>query len=251
MSSPPLLAIILMIFFLSGCVQQQQASNNFCTSLNATIDIKPRTDLALLFGNDAIRTAIEAIHRQVLSQPNTPQESLVRTGQTAGIEKAESDGKRLSDHDKSSLESYLRESVVPTVVQNPTCIFNVSASTKPYIGIESVSLGSGGQDQVVRVKVRNSGQTEANPVRLVVKNIVGGKEYSKAEGKLTLGPGQSREVSDAIAKLPIAEIIEGKLTLDVDIELSYLNGVGTAPIIHREVLHFRPADKSFGFIASN
>lgn len=47
-------SFVLLIVFgtLLGCTHQE-VTNSPCATLNATFDIKPRTDLALAFGNDA------------------------------------------------------------------------------------------------------------------------------------------------------------------------------------------------------
>ena len=106
----------LLMASIYGCSQQsQQVNNSPCATLNATVQIKPSANLSLMLGNDAIQAAIDSITRHVALQGNTSIPSLANFGTDAAIKTAEANGKKLTAHDKTAIETYLREEVVPTI----------------------------------------------------------------------------------------------------------------------------------------
>ncbi len=137
------LRVVSSLFFLAtiqACSQPQQVINSPCATLKATIQVKPSADLSLMFGNDAIQTALDTMTRHVGQNEITSTTELTSLGTDAAIRTAEANGKNLKPRDKAVLEVYLREDVVPTIKQSPTCVFKVSASSKPDVSIEDVYL---------------------------------------------------------------------------------------------------------------
>lgn len=80
----PSLAVLLLLGSILGCAQ---VINSPCANLNATVDIKPRADLALVFGNDAIKEAIGAVTRGI-TQGIASVSDLTESGKSAALKTA-------------------------------------------------------------------------------------------------------------------------------------------------------------------
>lgn len=236
------------LFFLASiqaCSQPQQIINSPCTAPNATIQVKPSADLSLTFGNDAIQTALDTIARHVGQNEVTSTTELTGLGTDAAVRTAEANGKNLKPQDKAVLEAYLREDVIPTIKQSPTCVFKVSASTKRDVGIEDVYLENIGDKQIAKVKIANTGQEGARFIHVVVRNIIDGMKPLSGQTDMVLSPGQWRNVSNPQATFPMSDIGSGKKKLIVFVQLSYAKEAGSQPIVYQEEWEYDPLSQTF------
>lgn len=236
------------LFFLASrqaCSQPQQIINSPCTAPNATIQVKPSADLSLTFGNDAIQTALDTIARHVGQNEVTSTTELTGLGTDAAVRTAEANGKNLKPQDKAVLEAYLREDVIPTIKQSPTCVFKVSASTKRDVSIEDVYLENIGDKQIAKVKIANTGQEGARFIHVVVRNIIDGMKSLSGQTDMVLSPGQWRNVSNPQATFPMSDIGSGKKKLIVLVQLSYAKEAGSQPIVYQEEWEYDPLSQTF------
>ena len=213
-----MLCVISSLFFLAtiqACSQPQQASHSPCAALHATMQVKPSAELSLMVGYDAIQTALDAMTRHVAQNEITSTTELTRLGTDAAVRTADANGRHLKPQDKAVLETYLREDVVPTIQQSPTCVFKVSASSKPDVSIEDVYLEHIGDRQIAKVKIANTGQGGARFIHVVLRNIIDGMNPLNGQTEMVLGPGQWRNVSNPQATFQLSDIGPGKKTLTV------------------------------------
>jgi len=236
------LVLLLLFGTIVGC-SHQQVVNSPCTTLNATFDIKPRTDLALAFGNDAIKAAVEAVVEGFSKGAITSVSSLTDSGKDAAVKTAKANGKTPSSPDISELANYLSRDVVPTIKQHPTCNFTVSSVGKPYIGIEQIALREIKDKQIPTVWIKNTGQMEAN-CHVALNLILGGKA-TLGNIDLRLGPNQTRSLSLDDANLPMADIEAGKISLLITVAISYPLEAGGAPITSQETWRYEHGTKHF------
>jgi hypothetical protein len=242
------LCVVSSFFFLASiqaCSQPQQVVNSPCATRNATIQVKPSADLSLMFGNDAIQTALDTMTRHVGQNEITSATELTRLGTDAAVRTAEANGKNLKPQDKAVLEAYLREDVVPTIKQSPTCVFKVSASSKPDVSIEEVYLENIGDKQIAKVKIANTGQGGARFIHVVVRNIIDGMNPLSGQTEMVLGPGQWRNVSNPQAIFPMSDIGSGKKKLIVVVQLSYAKEAGSQPFVYQEEWKYDPLSQTF------
>lgn len=237
------------LFFLTSiqaCSQPpQQVINPPCATRNATIQVKPSADLSLTFGDDAIQTALDAMTRHVGQNEITSATELTRLGTDAAVRTAEANGKRLKPQDKAVLEAYLREDVVATVIQSPTCVFQVSASSKQDVTIEAVYLENIGDKQIAKVKIANTGQRGARFIHVVLRSIIEGMNPLSGQTEMVLGPGQWRNVSNPQAAFPMSAIGSGKKKLIVFVQVSYAKEAGSQPIVYQEEWEYDPLSQAF------
>jgi hypothetical protein len=237
------------LFFLASiqaCSQPpQQVINPPCAPRNATIQVKPSADLSLMFGDDAIQTALDAMTRHVGQNEITSATELTRLGTDAAVRTAEANGKNLKPQAKAVLEAYLREDVVPTILQNPTCVFKVSASSKPEVTIEDVYLENIGDKQIAKVKIANTGQRGARFIHVVLRNILEGMNPLSGQTEMVLGPGQWRNVSNPQATFPMSAIGSGKKKLIVVVQVSYAKEAGSQPVVYQEEWEYDPLSQTF------
>jgi hypothetical protein len=125
-------------------------------------------------GNDGIQAGVDAMTREVAQQGNMSTSSLARTGADIATSIARAKGKNVSAQDKTTIETYLREDVVPTMTRNPTCAFTVSAASNPDVTIEDVYLEDSGGRQIAKVRIANTGQGKPHFVHVDVWNVVEG-----------------------------------------------------------------------------
>jgi hypothetical protein len=242
------LCVVSSLFFLASiqaCSQPQQVIKSPCATRNATIQVKPSAELSLMFGNDAIQTALDTMTRHVGQNEITSATELTRLGTDAAVRTAEANGKNLKPQDKAVLEAYLREDVVPTIKQSPTCVFKVSASSKPDVSIEDVYLENIGDKQIAKVKISNTGQGEARFVHVVLRNIIDGMNPLSGQTEMVLGPGQWRNVSNPLATFPMSDIGSGKKKLIVVVQLSYAKEAGSQPFVYQEEWKYDPLSQTF------
>ena len=242
------LCVVSSLFFLASiqaCSQPQQVINSPCATRNATIQVKPSADLSLIFGNDAIQTALDTITRHVSQNEITSTTELTRLGTDAAVRTAEANGKNLKPQNKAVLEAYLREDVVPTIRQSPTCVFTVSASSKPDVSIEDVYLENFGNKQIAKVKIANTGQGGARFIHVVVRNIIDGMSPLSGQTEMVLSPGQWRNVSNPQATFPMSDIESGRKKLTVVVQLSYAKEAGSQPFVYQEEWKYDPRSQTF------
>lgn len=242
------LCVVSSLFFLAtiqACSQPEQVINSPCATLKATIQVKPSADLSLMFGNDAIQTALDTMTRHVGQNEITSTTELTSLGTDAAVRTAEANGKNLKPQDKAVLEAYLREDVVPTIKRSPTCVLKVSASSKPDVSIEDVYLENIGDKQIAKVKIANTGQGEARFVHVVLRNIIDGMNPLSGQTEMVLGPGQWRNVSNPQAAFPMSDIGSGKMKLTVVVQLSYAKEVGSQPFVYQEEWKYDPLSRTF------
>ena len=236
------------LFFLASiqaCRQPaQQVINPPCATKSATIQVKPSADLSLMFGNDAIQTGLDAMTRHVGQNEITSATELTRLGTDTAVRAAAAHGKNLKPQDKAVLEAYLRE-VVPRIIQSPTCVFKVSASSKPEVTIEDVYLENIGDRQIVKVKIANTGQRGARFVLVVVRSIIEGMNPLSGQTEMVLGPGQWRNVSNPQATFLMSGIRSGKKKLIVFVQVSYAKEAGGQPIVYQEEWEYDPLSQTF------
>jgi hypothetical protein len=167
--------LFLLLGPILGC-NQPQIVNSPCATLNATLQINPSANLSLMFGNDAIQAAMDSISRGIAQNANESISALTNTGTEAALRTAKADGKSPAENDITALEMYLGEGVIPTIKQNPTCIFNVASSGRPYVGIEKVVLKSIGAKQIPHITIKYW-LAEVNR-HVVLRHIIDGNEHS-------------------------------------------------------------------------
>lgn len=243
-----MLCVVSSLFFLAtiqACSQPQQASHPPCDALHATMQMKPSADLSFMFGNDAIQTALDTMTRHVVQNEITSTTELTRLGTDAAVRTADANGKHLKPQDKAVLEAYLREDVVPAIQQSPTCVFKVSASSKPDVSIEDVYLEHIGDRQIAKVKIANTGQGGARFIHVVLRNIITGMNPLNGQTEMVLGPGQWRNVSNPQAIFPLSDIGPGKKTLTVVVQLSYAKEAGSQPFVYQEEWTYDPLSQTF------
>lgn len=87
-------SIVLLILAgtILGCSPQKVVSSP-CATLNATFDIKPRSDLALAFGNDAIKAAVDAMTEGFAKGAITSVSKLNEAGKNAAVGTAKANRK--------------------------------------------------------------------------------------------------------------------------------------------------------------
>jgi hypothetical protein len=236
------------LFFLASilaCSQAQQVMNSSCAARNTTIQVKPRADLSLMFGNTAIQTALDAIARHVGQNEITSTTELTGLGTDAAVRTAEANGKNLKPQDTAVMEAYLREDVVPTIKQSPTCVFKVSVPSKREVSIEDVYLENSGNKEIVKVKIAHMGQEGARYIQVLVRNIIDGTKPLTGQTEMVLSPGQWRNVSNPQATFPLSDIGSGKKKLVVIIQLSYAKEAGGQRIVYQEEWEYDPGSQTF------
>jgi len=243
------LCAVSSLFFLASiqaCSQPSpQVINPPCVTRNATIQMKPSVDLSLMFGDEAIQTAVDAMTRHVGQKEITSATELTGLGTDAAVRAAEANGKNLKPQDKAVLEAYLREDVVPMVIQSPTCVFKVSASSQPEVTIEAVYLENIGDQQIAKVKIANTGQQGARFIHVVLRSIIEGMKLLSGQTEMVLDPGQWRNVSNPQARFPMSAIGFGKKKLIVFVQVSYAKEAGTQPIVYQEEWAYDPPSQTF------
>jgi hypothetical protein len=245
-----LLRIVSSFFLIAaiqGCSQPPpQVIHSLCPTVNAPIQVRPHANLLLTFGNDAIQAAIHSISQHVTQQGNTSTSNLAGMGTDAAINTAETQGKNVTAQDKTALETYLRNDVVPTVRQNPTCIFQVSASHTPDVGIEDVYLENVGEKEIAKIKITNTGQRRTRFIQVMLWIIIEGTPPLSGQTEMVLGPGQWRNVSNPLAVLPMSDIGSGKKKLTLVVQISYIKEeVGSQPFVYREEWKYDHLSKTF------
>jgi hypothetical protein len=205
-----------------------------CVLGNAAVQVKPPANLSLIFGNDGIQAAVDSMTREVAQQGNTSTSSLTQIGTEAAFNTARAKGKNLTMQDKTAIETYLREDVVPTIARNPTCVFTVSAASQPDIAVEDVYLEDIGGRQIAKVKIANVGQGKPYFVHVDVWNVIEGMNPLTGQTDMVLAPGQWRNVSNPQAPVPMSAIRSGKKKLTIVVQLSYVIEIGQPPLVYRE-----------------
>jgi hypothetical protein len=243
------LCAVSSLFFLASiqaCSQPSpQVINPPCVTRNATIQMKPSVDLSLMFGDEAIQTAVDAMTRHIGQKDLTSATELTRVGTDAAVRAAEGNGKNLKPQNKAVLEAYFRENVIPTIIQNPTCLFKVSASSQPEVTIEAVYLENIGDQQIAKVKIANTGQQGARFIHVVLRSIIEGMKPLSGQTEMVLDPGQWRNVSNPQARFPMSAIGFGKKKLIVFVQVSFAKEAGTQPIVYQEEWAYDPPSQTF------
>ena len=242
------LCVVSSLIFLASiqaCSQPQQAVNSPCAARDATIQVKPSANLSLMFGNDAIQTAVDTMKRHVGQNEITSTTELTRLGTDAAVRTAEGNSKKLKPQDKAMLEAYLREDVVPAIKQRSTCVFKVSGSSKPDVSIEDVYLANIGDKQIAKVKIANTGQGKARFIHVVLQNIIEGMNPLSGQTEMVLAPGQWRNVSNPQAIFPMSDIESGKKKLIVVVQLIYAKEAGSDPVVYQEEWSYDPLSQTF------
>ena len=232
-----LLVLFLLFGPMLGCV-----INSPCANLNATVDIKPRADLALVFGNDAIKAAVDAVTDGV-SRGLASISDLTESGKSAALKTAKENGKNPSANDIAELNRYLSRDIVPAIKQNPTCNFTVSSVGKPYVSIEKIALTEQAGKEVPSAWLKNFGQTETT-CNVVFRYILDGKSDS-GPIQMRLGPGQTRMISLEEVNLPLADIQSGKSTLLLQLDISYPREQGAHPTKSTETWQYQHSTRRF------
>ena len=237
---------LLLLAALQACNQSQpqQISNSPCATLDATIQVKPRADLSLMFGHAAIQTALDTIIRNVGEKHISHTPELTKLGMDAAVHIAEANGRILKPQDRAALEAYLRDEAIPAIRQNPACVFNVVAPAIPHFGIEKINLPPGQAPQIV---IKNGGEGEGQ-AEVRIRQFVNGNDYSSGKTQLSLGPGQSRKASVPTPILPISDILAGKAGLVVDIEISNLPQPDGKRIYVHEAWKYEHSTQNFRLI---
>jgi hypothetical protein len=230
---------------IQGCSQNQQVNNSPCAIVNATMESKQNVDLSLILGNDAIKTAIDAITQRLRISPNASTNELTSVGTDAAVRSAEANGKNPMPQDKTAMETYLRNEVVPAIRQSPMCIINYAPPSRSYMGVERISVAPGNNPQIT---IKNSGQAEAD-VQILIRQFVNGSEHSRGNTKRTLIPGQERGINVVKPILPIEEILVGKSTLVIAISMSYVPEPSSKRIDFNEAWQYDHSSRTF-FIVS-
>ena len=236
---------VIFLASVQACSQPQQVNHSPCAASNAVIQVKPSADLSLKFGNDAIQTALDTITRHVGQNDITSTTELTGLGTDAAVRTAEANGKNLKPQNKAVLEAYFRNDVVPTIIQSPTCVFKVSASSQPEVTIEAVYLENIGDKQIAKVKIANTGQQGARFIHVVLRSIIEGMKPLSGQTEMVLDPGQWRNVSNPQARFPISAIGSGKKKLIVLVQVSYAKEAGSQPIVYQEEWAYDPLSQTF------
>jgi hypothetical protein len=215
------LSSLLLMVTIHGCNQQttqvlSSMTSSPCSTVKPTVQSKSTVELALLFGSDAIKAAMDAIKRQIGMSDNTSLAELTHLGTDAAVHTARAGGKNLIPEDRTVMETYLRDEMVPTIRQNPSC-FTGSSSSQSHFGVERIFIAPNLELAIV---ITNPGQAEAK-AELFIRQFVDGSERSRSQGSLTLGPGLSRSISAKSAHLPISDVLDGKTTLMIAVSTSY------------------------------
>jgi hypothetical protein len=159
---------------------------------------------------------MDAIKRQIAMSDSTSLAELTHLGTDAAVQTAQAGGKNLIPEDRTVMETYVRDEMVPTIRQYPTC-FTGSSSSQSHFGVERIFIAP---DLALAIVITNPGQAEAK-VEMFIRQFINGSERSRSQGLLTLGPGLSRSVSAKSAHLPISDVLEGKATLMIAVSISY------------------------------
>jgi hypothetical protein len=215
------LSSFLLVATIHGCSQEtvrvpDSMTSSPCAIVNPTVQSKSTVELALLLGTDAIKAAMDAIKRQIAMSDSTSPAELANLGTDAAVQTAQASGKNLMPEDRTMMETYLRDEMVPTIRQNPTC-FTGSSSSKSHFGVERIFIAP---DLTLAIVITNPGQAEAT-AEMFIRQFVNGEERSRSQGSLTLGPGLSRSIFEKSAHLPISEVLDGKTTLMIAVSISY------------------------------
>jgi hypothetical protein len=211
----------LLAATIHGCSQQttqvpSSMTSSPCSTVNPTVQSKSTVELAIVFGTDAIKAAMDAIKRQIATSESTSPAELTNLGTDAAVQTAQASGKNLMPEDRTVMETYLRDEMVPTIRQNPTC-FTGSSSSKSHFGVERIFIAP---DLALAIVITNPVQAEVK-AEMLIRQFVNGSERSRSQGLLTLGPGLSRSVSAKSAHLPISDVLNGKATLMIAVSISY------------------------------
>ena len=221
------LSSFLLVATIHGCSQQtiqvpSSMTSSPCATVNPTAQSKSTIELALLFGTDAIKAAMDAIKRQIATSDRTSPAELANLGTDAAVQTAQTSGKNLMPEDRTVMETYVRDEMVPTIRQNPTCFTGASSSTSRF-GVERIFIAP---DLALAIVITNPGQAEVK-AEMFIRQFVNGSECSRSQGSLTLGPGLSRSVFEKSAHLPISEVLDGTAMLMIAVSISFhpeLNG---------------------------
>ncbi len=240
-----IVAAVLLFAPLQGCSQSQKVRHPPCALGNVAVQVKPAGNLSLIFGNDGIQAGVDAMTREVAQQGNMSTSSLAQTGADIAISIARTKGKNVSAQDKTAIETYLREDVVPTITRNPTCVFTVSAASKPDVTVEDVYLEDIGGRQIAKVKIANTGQGKPHFVHVEVWNVIEGMNPLTGRTDMVLGPGQWRNVSNPQATVPLSTIQSGRKKLTIVVQVSYIIDVGQPPLVYREEWEYDPLSDTF------
>lgn len=241
---PRLFLFLFVLLPIIGCTHQEIV-NSPCATLNATVQIKPSANLSLMFGNDAIKAAIDAVAGQITKSGDTSVPSLTNAGKDAALKTAKANGKNPSMNDIDALETYLSKDVVPAIRQNPTCNFTLASSGRPYVGIDRLHFRNAGVNPpFLMMGVKNTGQAEAN-TRITIRQILDGKEHTSNSFDIVLVPNIGRTISLKDPPLPVPDIDSGKAVLIIAVDISYPIEDGTTPALHREAWQYDHVNKEF------
>lgn len=236
--------ICLSFLFLGAC-QHQEITNSPCASQSAPIQIKASANLSNMFGNDAIRAAVDAVTQALIKRPGTPTADLTATGVRAVTDTAAGNYKNYTAQDREALEAYLREEVIPTIRHNsPTCNFIIGSASRPYISIERVFMHGTKKQRVPWATLRNTGR---EPIRCQVelRYILDGTTSAMGVSFLELVPNQYRSIYLPKADLPTSKIENGKARLTFKIEFSYLMEGQNDWTTHEEAWEYDHSIKDF------
>jgi hypothetical protein len=235
------LSSLLLMATIHGCSPQPiQVTGSPCSTLHSTVQSKSSVELALLFGTDAIKAAMDAIKRQIATLESTPTAELTSLGTDVAVHTAQASGKNLMPQDRTAMEIYLQDEMVPAIRQNPAC-FTGSSSSKSYFGVERIVIAPGQAPEIV---ITNSGQAEAR-AEMFIRQFVNGSERSRSQRSLTLGPGLSRSVFTESAPLPISEVLDGKATLMIAVSISYHPEPNAKRVELKEAWQYDPSYNRF------
>jgi hypothetical protein len=214
------LSSFLLMATIHGCTQKTiqvtSSHSSPCATVNPTVQSKSSVELALLFGTDAIKAAMDTIKRQIAMLDSTSTAQLINLGTDAAVQRAQASGKHLIPEDRTMMETYLRDEMVPAIRQNPTCFTGSSLSTS-HFDVERIFIAP---SQALEIVITNSGQDEAE-AEIFIRQFVNGSERARSQGSLTLGPGLSRSVFATSAHLPISEVLNGTAILMLVVSISY------------------------------
>lgn len=242
---------VLILLVLSGvslgCVNQS-INNSPCATLSAPIQFNPSASLSLMLGSDAIKAAIDAVTSQFPLQGNKPTSELTKLGTDAAIKTAKANGKNPTEGDIKALDTYLREEVIPTVRQNPTCNFVtvMTSSARPYVVVEKLFLRNEGGKTFPMIGIVNTGEAEAK-THIVISLILDGRAHPTLSD-IPLLPRERRTISFPDSTLPIPDIQSGKVILGIAIDISYPLESGATPAMHRQAWQYDHTSKEFYFL---
>lgn len=239
--------LIIYLFLLLGPIlgcNPPQIVHSPCANVNVTLQIKLSANLSFTFGNDAIQAAMDSISREIAQNANGSISALTKTGTEVAFRTAKANGKSPVANDITELETLLREGVIPTIKQNPTCILNVASSGRPYVGIERVFLKSMEGKQIPVVAIKNTGLADVSS-HIVIREIIDGIEYSKVSTNIRLGPNQGKSFSIKEPDLPISDIQSGKTVFTVAVDISYPLEGSPSPVLHQEAWRYDRTNNTF------